>query len=82
MSNKWISVKEKLPKDDEWVLCQLDDEWYEENSMMVLYLTEGWNSKIWVDGQMGTGDYDVVAWTPLPKPYEKEEEEEEDEEDD
>ena len=82
MSNKWISVKEKLPKDDEWVLCQLDDEWYEENSMMVLYLTEGWNSKIWVDGQMGTEDYDVVAWTPLPKPYEKEEEEEEDEEDD
>jgi hypothetical protein len=68
MSNKWISVKEKLPKDDEWVLCQLDDEWYEENSMMVLYLTEGWNSKIWVDGQMGTGDYDVVAWMPLPEP--------------
>ena len=82
MSNKWISVKEKLPKDDEWVLCQLDDEWYDENSMMVLYLTEGWNSKIWVDGQMGTEDYDVVAWMPLPKPYEKEEEEEEDEEDD
>jgi hypothetical protein len=78
MSNKWISVKEKLPKDDEWVLCQLDDEWYEENSMMVLYLTEGWNSKIWVDGQMGTEKYDVVAWMPLPKPYEKEEEEEED----
>jgi hypothetical protein len=70
MSNKWISVKEKLPKDDEWVLCQLDDEWYEENSMMVLYLTEGWNSKIWVDGQMGTENYDVVAWMPLPKPYE------------
>lgn len=65
---KWISVKDKMPKDGEWVLCQLDDEFYDENTMMVLYHTDDWGEK-WVDGGLGTGSYDVCAWMPLPKPY-------------
>jgi hypothetical protein len=67
-SSKWISVKDRMPKDDEWVLCQLDDEFYDENTMMVLYHTDDWGEK-WVDGGLGTGSYDVCAWMPLPKPY-------------
>ena len=67
-ANKWISVKDRMPKDDEWVLCQLDDEFYDENTMMVLYHTDDWGEK-WVDGGLGTGSYDVCAWMPLPKPY-------------
>lgn len=77
-NSKWISVKDRMPKDDEWVLCQLDDEFYDENTMKVLYHTDDWGEK-WVDGGFGTGSYDVCAWMPLPKPYEKEEEEEEEE---
>lgn len=72
--NKWISVKDRMPKDGEWVLCQLDDEFYDENTMMVLYHTDDWGEK-WVDGGLGTGSYDVCAWMPLPKPYVKEVEE-------
>jgi hypothetical protein len=48
-NSKWISVKDKMPKDDEWVLCQLDDDFYDENTMMVLYHTDDWGEK-WVDG--------------------------------
>jgi hypothetical protein len=73
-NSKWISVKDRMPKDGEWVLCQLDDEFYDENTMMVLYHTDDWGEK-WVDGGLGTGSYDVCAWMPLPKPYVKEDEE-------
>lgn len=73
-ANKWISVKDRMPKDGEWVLCQLDDDFYDENTMMVLYHTDDWGEK-WVDGGLGTGSYDVCAWMPLPKPYVKEDKE-------
>lgn len=69
---KWISVKDRMPKDGEWVLCQLDDEFYDENTMMVLYHTDDYGEK-WVDGGLGTGSYDVCAWMPLPKPYKEDE---------
>ena len=67
-NSKWISVRDRMPKDGEQVLCQLDDEFYDENTMMVLYHTDDWGEK-WVDGGFGTGSYDVCAWMPLPKPY-------------
>ncbi len=73
-NSKWISVKDKMPKDGEWVLCQLDDEFYDENTMMVLYHTDDYGEK-WVDGGLGTGSYDVCAWMPLPEPYVMEDEE-------
>jgi hypothetical protein len=53
----------------------LDDEFYDENTMMVLYHTDDWGEK-WVDGGLGTGSYDVCAWMPLPKPYVKEDDNE------
>lgn len=70
-NSKWISVKDRMPKDGEWVLCQLDDEFYDENTMMVLYHTDDWGEK-WVDDGLGTGSYDVCAWMPLPEPYKEE----------
>lgn len=80
MSNKWISVKDRMPKKGEKVLCTLDDEFYDEGEIKILYLTNSYGGGvIWVDGYIGTENYDVCAWMPLPKPYEKEEEEEEEE---
>ncbi len=74
--SKWISVKDRLPKKREKVLCTLDDEFYDEGEIKILYLTNSYGGGvIWVDGYIGTENYDVCAWMPLPKPYVKEVEE-------
>ena len=75
-ANKWISVKDRMPKKGEKVLCTLDDEFYDEGEIKILYLTNSYGGGvIWVDGYIGTENYDVCAWMPLPKPYAKEVEE-------
>ena len=61
---KWIPVSEKLPEYDKEVLCFL-----ESDEMAVLYLKNEWGQDIWVDGSLGTGCYEVIAWMPLPNPY-------------
>lgn len=69
-ANKWISVKDRMPKKGEKVLCTLDDEFYDEGEIKILYLTNSYGGGvIWVDGYIGTENYDVCAWMPLPKPY-------------
>ena len=63
--NGWIPVSERLPKYDKEVLCFLSSDEY-----AVCYLTNDWGNDEFVDGGFGTGAYDVVAWMPLPKPFE------------
>lgn len=64
---EWIPVSERLPEEEQEVLCQLSD-----GSCAVLYVQDNWGQMDWVDGQMGTGSYDVIAWQPLPEPYKAE----------
>ena len=64
----WIPVSVRLPEYEEEVLCQLED------GMAVLYREDNWGQDIWVDGGFGTGEYEVVAWMPLPEPYKAEKE--------
>ena len=75
---EWISVEDKMPEKGEKVLCTLDDEFYDEGEIKILYLTNSYSGEMmWVDGYIGTENYDVCAWMPLPKPYKSESEVEE-----
>lgn len=67
---EWIPITERLPEEEEYVLCWLRYGDY----MIAKWKYEGWTSEknvIWVDGKPGTGFYDVVAWMPLPEPYKR-----------
>ena len=66
---RWIPVSERLPEDDEEVLCFLESE-----EMAVLFRRNNWGQYEWVDGGFATGSYDVIAWIPLPEPYKAESE--------
>lgn len=67
--SKWVSVKKRLPKEDLPVLCFLED----GDQMVLMCRYDDWHGgMIWVDGGFGTGEYDVLAWQPLPKPYKAE----------
>ena len=63
---KWIPVSKRLPDEEHEVYCQLSD-----GSNAVLYIQDNWGQMEWVDGMMGTGTYDVVAWREKPEPYKK-----------
>lgn len=70
--NKWIPVSERVPEDEEEVLCFLGSE-----EMAVLFLRNDWGQNEWVDGGFATGSYDVIAWMPLPGLYKAESEDKE-----
>lgn len=63
---KWIPVREKMPKDWEKVLiCQESGE----------VNTGAYSEKngIWLKGDFNSvGGSDVIAWMPLPEPYKEE----------
>ena len=63
---RWIPASERLPKVREWVLCQCRG-----GIMDVLRLTEdgSWN-KIYPHAEYMGGF--VIAWMPLPEPWEGE----------
>jgi len=61
---EWIPVSKRLPDEEHEVYCQLSD-----GSHAVLYVQDNWGQMEWVDGAMGTGTYDVVAWREKPEPY-------------
>ena len=61
---KWIPCEENLPPYEKEVLCTLSS-----GSMKVLYLDCDWGKDVWVDGDLGTGTFDVIAWQRLPEPY-------------
>lgn len=62
----WISVKDKLPKDNDWYLVA----WKDKRDGFEGVPTIAWYKDKWVFLE-GTYDenYEVKAWTPLPEPY-------------
>ena len=63
---KWISVSERLPEINEWVVCQCRANIYE----VLKFTSYGWyhdDAHCYMNGF-------VIAWMPLPEPYKGEEE--------
>ncbi|MFW5669567.1 MAG: DUF551 domain-containing protein [Acetivibrio ethanolgignens] len=62
---KWISVEEKLPKDEENVLVTIKDD---SADSPIYYTSVGWYYKgIWVvENEVS---HQVIAWMPFPEPY-------------
>lgn len=69
---RWIPVSDRLPENDDWVIVTILDEWGDtpwEYTDFGWYLEAG---NCWViDAKQRT---DVIAWMPLPEPWEGKEE--------
>ena len=75
MMSEWISVEDKLPDNDDYVLC-----WYEYRIMNGTHegeITEKYGIGYYFNGWCGEVNYGcdtrVIAWQPLPTPPKKEE---------
>ena len=74
-NGEWIPVSERLPEDMQRVLIWF--EYYRYGDFNCMYQTYGfgyvcdgkWSP--FINGETGWQDYRVIAWQPLPKPYEK-----------
>ncbi len=68
--SKWISVSEKLPEENVWVLVTVEQSGKRYQEIMRRYkYREAWTDNI---------DYytdEITAWMPLPEPYTAESEE-------
>ena len=72
---EWIPVSEKLPDDMQRVLIWF--EYYRYGDFNCMYQTYGfgyvcdgkWSP--FINGETGWQDAHVIAWQPLPEPYEK-----------
>ena len=77
---RWIPCCEKLPKDSEYVLItirRLKHIYNKRPFISVGYV--GWNGTAWWcahDGWCDLKNIEVIAWMPLPEPYQAESEEE------
>ena len=83
--NGWIPVSEKLPEDEREYLVTLEKVYGTPEIFMGIasylkFVNDGyWNEKKYgylewdkySDGHGGTTMYKVIAWKPLPKPYEE-----------
>ena len=63
--SEWIPCSERHPKDGRYYVTRID---YVTNTIFtdILWYEKG----IWWNRQY-TGDFAVIAWMPLPKPYEE-----------
>ena len=64
-----IPCSERLPERDEWILIQFDDE---DNTMCVGWYSKKYETFTSIDDRMPYFN-NVVAWMPLPNPYEEKE---------
>lgn len=74
----WIPCSERLPKEEDMYqppeqryLCQLEA--YGEKKFCVLSRLKGAVSPFWDWYGIAVYDSEVIAWMPLPKPYEESE---------
>ena len=58
----WIPVTERLPEEDEDVLC------FTGEDMKVGYHRDEWGQDEWTTGYFGSGTINVTHWMPLPIP--------------
>ena len=72
---KWIPVSEALPENTEFVLLtirRLDKSYNQIPFISVGYIS--WNQTAWWcahDGDCDAHNVEVLAWMPLPEPYEE-----------
>lgn len=72
---EWISADDELPQDMQRVLIWF--EYYRYGDFNCMYQTYGfgyvcdgkWSP--FINGETGWQDYRVIAWQPLPEPYQK-----------
>lgn len=57
--NQWISIKEKLPPEDESVLIY---------TIMGMCVAARWDDRFFVSKTASIAKYDVTHWMPLPEP--------------
>ena len=63
-AHEWISVKDRLPENNQWALCFMKDKSF--GTFRVLqwnYVDWRWN-----DGNEWFDEKDVIHWMPLPRP--------------
>ena len=58
---QWIPVTERLPEDEQKVLCILDDGFF----CILEWLSWEW---LWNDGHNVYAEKDITHWMPLPEP--------------
>ena len=61
---EWISVKDRLPENDQWTLCFMKDKSFGTFRVFQWnYIDWQWN-----DGNEWFDEKDVTHWMPMPKP--------------
>lgn len=68
ITKQWIPCSERLPEYDKNVLCYTDAE-----EFIVGYRVDNWGQDAWITGEFGDGEFNAIAWMPLPEPYTEEE---------